>query len=173
MGVGTTYSATAGSWQAGNYLSATGATSVVGTNGATFYITGVQLEVGSSATGFEYRVYGTELINCQRYFVKDLQDNSYATFLIGICDTTTQANRCGMRFPVAMRTTPTASFGGTTNPRIYDGGTAPVVTSINGNFSSTFGASLGLIASAGGLNIGRPAIIIDNTASFFTYSAEL
>ena len=57
LGVGSTYSGTAGSWSANNYLSATGATSVVGTNGATFYITGVQLEVGSSATGFEYRQY--------------------------------------------------------------------------------------------------------------------
>ena len=56
LGVGTTYSGTAGSWSANNYFSATGAVSVVGTSGATFYITGVQLEVGSSATGFEYRV---------------------------------------------------------------------------------------------------------------------
>ena len=58
LGTGSTYSGTAGSWTANNYFSATGATSVVGTASATFYITGVQLEVGSSATGFEYRQYG-------------------------------------------------------------------------------------------------------------------
>jgi hypothetical protein len=68
IGVGSTYSGTAGSWAATNYVSATGATSVVGTNGATFYITGVQLEVGTQATSFEYRQYGTELALCQRYF---------------------------------------------------------------------------------------------------------
>ena len=68
LGVGTTYSGTANSWQAGQYISATGATSVVGTSGATFYITGVQLEVGLNATGFEYRQYGTELALCQRYY---------------------------------------------------------------------------------------------------------
>jgi hypothetical protein len=68
LGTGSTYSGTAGSWSANNYISATGATSVVGTNGATFYITGVQLEVGSSATGFEYRQYGQELALCQRYY---------------------------------------------------------------------------------------------------------
>jgi hypothetical protein len=68
LGVGTTLSGTAGSWSGSNYVSATGATSVVGTNGATFYITGVQLEVGTQATGFEYRQYGTELALCQRYF---------------------------------------------------------------------------------------------------------
>jgi len=72
LGVGSTYSGTAGSWAATNYLSATGATSVVGTNGATFYITGVQLEVGSTATSFDYRPYGTELALCQRY-----HENSY------------------------------------------------------------------------------------------------
>jgi hypothetical protein len=70
LGVGSTYSGTAGAWAATNYLSATGATSVVGTNGATFYITGVQLEVGSTATSFDYRQTGTELALCQRYYEK-------------------------------------------------------------------------------------------------------
>ena len=50
LGVGTTYSGTAGSWAGSFYGSATGATSVVGTSGATFYITGVQLEVGQVQT---------------------------------------------------------------------------------------------------------------------------
>jgi hypothetical protein len=49
-------------------ISATGATSVVGTSGATFYITGVQLEAGSVATPFEHRQYGQELALCQRYY---------------------------------------------------------------------------------------------------------
>ena len=68
LGVGSTYSGTAGSWASANYMTATGATSVVGTNGATFYITGVQLEKGSTATSFDYRPYGTELQLCQRYY---------------------------------------------------------------------------------------------------------
>jgi hypothetical protein len=69
LGGGSTYSGTAGAWSsAGNYITATGAVSVVGTSGATFYITGVQLEVGSTATSFDVRDYGRELILCQRYF---------------------------------------------------------------------------------------------------------
>ena len=68
LGSGATYSGTAGAWAAGNYRQPTGTTSVVGTNGATFYITGVQLEKGSTATSFDYRPYGTELALCQRYF---------------------------------------------------------------------------------------------------------
>jgi hypothetical protein len=70
LGVGSTLSGTAGAWAAANYTSATGATSVVGTSGATFYITGVQLETGSVATTFDYRDYGRELILCQRYYEK-------------------------------------------------------------------------------------------------------
>ena len=68
LGVGSTNSGTAGAWTANAYNSVTGSVSVVGTNGATFYVTGVQLEVGSSATGFEYRQYGQELALCQRYY---------------------------------------------------------------------------------------------------------
>ena len=70
LGVGSTYSGTAGAWTSSTVFSATGATSVVGTNGATFYITGVQLEQNTSATPFERRLYGQELINCQRYYEK-------------------------------------------------------------------------------------------------------
>jgi hypothetical protein len=70
LGVNPTSSGTAGSWSANAYLSSTGATSVVSTNAATWYVTGVQLEVGSSATGFEVVDYTTQLIMCQRYFEK-------------------------------------------------------------------------------------------------------
>ena len=75
LGYGSTYgSGTAGAWVSGDVESVTGAVSVVGTSGATFYITGVQVEVGSSATGFEYVDYGTQLSMCQRYF-----ETSYPT----------------------------------------------------------------------------------------------
>ena len=70
IGSGSTVSGTAGSWAAANYVQPTGATSVVGTSGATFYITGVQLEKGSTATSFDYRPYGTELSLCQRYYIQ-------------------------------------------------------------------------------------------------------
>jgi hypothetical protein len=67
LGEGTGNCGTAGAWAAGAYSGATGQVSVVGTASATFYITGVQLEKGSTATSFDYRPYGTELSLCQRY----------------------------------------------------------------------------------------------------------
>ena len=68
LGVGSNYSGSAGAWGAGDNFSATGATSVVGTNGATWLITGVQLEVGQNATEFEHEPFNVTLEKCQRYF---------------------------------------------------------------------------------------------------------
>lgn len=76
IGMGSTRSGTANTWQAGNFLAPTGATSVVGTNGATFYITGVQLEVGTQATPFEWRPYPVEFLMCQRYYQQQLNNGS-------------------------------------------------------------------------------------------------
>ena len=106
LGYGTTYSGTAGAWSANNYGSATGATSVVGTSGATFYITGVQLEVGSSATGFEYRQYQQELALCQRYCQQVLPADIYSYF--GMF-TTTAALSCSYSLKTTMRTTPSVT----------------------------------------------------------------
>jgi hypothetical protein len=102
LGVGSTYSSTAGSWQAANYVSATGATSVVGTNGATFYITGVQLEKNTGATGFDVRPYGTELALCQRYYEKGwLSSSSTAA---------SATSRWTLQFKVTKRTAPTNTY---------------------------------------------------------------
>ena len=73
LGMGSAYSGTANAWASAAYESSTGAVSVVGTNGATWYVTGVQLETGSVATTFDYRDYATELVRCQRYYEKDTE----------------------------------------------------------------------------------------------------
>jgi hypothetical protein len=109
LGAGATVSGTAGTWGSTAYFSATGATSVVGTNGATFYITGVQLEKGSTATSFDYRPYGTELQLCQRYFQSIVQAN----YLPALCFSTNRV-LSGVAFTGAtMRTNPAVTVGST------------------------------------------------------------
>ena len=73
LGSGATREGTAGSWQSSNIVATSSQVDWINTASATFYLTGVQLEVGSTATSFEYRPYGTELALCQRYY-----ENSYA-----------------------------------------------------------------------------------------------
>jgi hypothetical protein len=72
LGAGSTFNSPANAWAGGFYTQPSGSTSVVGTSGATFYITGVQLEAGTTASPFEYRSYGTELALCQRYYENSL-----------------------------------------------------------------------------------------------------
>jgi hypothetical protein len=111
LGVGSTYSGTAGAWTSTSFISSvTGATSVVGTNGATFYITGVQLEKGSTATSFDYRPYGTELALCQRYFCVPAQTGGYT--LTGFVNSATNYY-VPVKFPVTMRASPTITVNGT------------------------------------------------------------
>jgi hypothetical protein len=111
LGVGSTKSGTAGAWAAADYRSATGAVSVVGTNGATFYITGVQLEKGSTATSFDYRPYGTELALCQRYYFKQTFTQTQA-WAYGY-QQTTNTIRMTVSSPVSMRSSPSFSTSAT------------------------------------------------------------
>ena len=144
LGVGSTYSGTAGSWSGSNFLSATGATSVVGTNGATFYITGVQLEPGSTATPFERRSYGQELALCQRYYYQLLGNRASSSVIASAsyAGSTTNAY-LSIPHPVTMRVAPTVVTSGW-------GGTVPTATPVAEftSFNSTnyntyfFGASV-------------------------------
>jgi hypothetical protein len=173
LGVGSTRSGTAGAWAGSNFASATGATSVVGTSGATFYITGVQLEKGSTATSFDYRPYGTELALCQRYYFRTTASNAYSAFMVGLIDSSTNAYGCQLTLPVTMRASPTFNYSGL---RIYDGGVSPAVTSIsNSVLSSVTTLAVGLACSGGGFTTGRSAIVQanNNTSAFVDASAEL
>ena len=113
LGVGSTFlGGTANAWASALYYSPTGATSVVGTSGATFYITGVQFEVGTQATTFDFRDYGRELILCQRYHNNfggtDASPGQFTDFPAWMY--TAGVVMSGNILPVPMRTTPTVTL---------------------------------------------------------------
>lgn len=100
LGTGSTYQGTANTWQTGNVWAVAGETPVIGTLNATWYVTGVQLEVGTVATPFERRSYGQELALAQRYYVK----------VLGVCMAgNTSAWLSFVAWPVQMRAVPTVT----------------------------------------------------------------
>ena len=148
LGTGATYSGTAGAWTGtSNVFAPTGATSVVGTNGATFYITGVQLEKGSTATSFDYRDYGRELMLCQRY----CQKNQAAS---GRAGSATEGAFYVPLVPV-MRAAPTMSLLTGTNmiDQIYTANrTVSAVATVFGNNEA--GSSVSITLTTSGMTTG-------------------
>jgi hypothetical protein len=152
LGVGSTYSSTSNNaWStvASNFFGVTGAIKLGATNGATFYITGVQLEKGSTATSFDYRDYGTELALCQRYYqaTGNVSVSAYST--TGVL---------GFIFPVTMRASPTVTFSynGTTNNtyRIDTGAqqtlTSPSIANTNNAINNMYAFTPASWANAAG-----------------------
>ena len=173
LGTGSTLSGTAGAWSGSSFFSATGATSVVGTNGATFYITGVQLEVGSTATSFDYRPIGTELALCQRYALKYNTDAIVYAFIgTGYATSTTNAN-ISLPLPVQMRTAPTVTAS---TLMVQDGTTITAVTATAVVTNQTNSLNAFVQATvASGLTAFRPYQLQTNnsTSGNLLLSAEL
>jgi hypothetical protein len=158
LGSGSTYSTTANAWAAGEYYQPTGATSVVGTSGATFYITGVQLEKGSTATSFDYRPYGTELALCQRYYYQRL--GSQAVYWDAYSASGTYPTWSGGH-PVQMRASPTCAIVGTYSYGNASNAAMSGITELTVNIQTNSGAST------------SRTYFHSNAASGYSASAEL
>jgi hypothetical protein len=136
LACGSSYLGAPGTWGSTLLLGATGQVNITETSGATWQITGVQLEAGTVATPFERRSYGTELALCQRYCEKSSDDGGSPTLNSGLVGWTSVGGnsypRLRFQFKVNKRATPTVTF--------YDGaGTAGQVSTWN-NGTVTSGA---------------------------------
>ena len=145
----------------------------IGTNGADFRVTGVQLEKGSTATSFDYRSYSTELALCQRYYYSSDKEQLYSALGTGWEQSTT-AGTIYCPLPVPMRVTPTSVSYSTL--QLNDSGGANLsVSSLTLDLSecSRIMAKISTTIALG--VIGRVASLrsANSTSGFIAFSAEL
>jgi hypothetical protein len=167
--LGSSYLGSAG-WNTSGIYGVTGQANAMASNGNIFAITGVQLEVGSSATGFEYRLYNQELSACQRYYYQVAAGGSaYTQFGAGRAFSTTGGNGI-VQFPMPMRTAPTFAYLGAVgnydfSPTAIASGAVPST-----NTHMTVGYTFTAIVSGSMFWLGQ-----NNTSSpcGFTFNAEL
>jgi len=171
LGMGSTYSGTAGAWAGSELYSATGATSVVGTNGATFFLTGCQLEIGSTATSFDYRPYGTELALCQRYYFKMGGNTQYEAIGAGNLSDSASIGYVYVKYPVAMRAVPTASYSSLQLSNNADYNLA--VSSIRGQYNGLNASNIGFNCSSNGTTYAAVQLQTATSGGFIAYSSEL
>ena len=180
MAAGSSYSGTANAWASTLLFQPTGSTNVIGTNGATFYITGVQLEKGSTATSFDYRPYGTELRLCQRYYYKiGPQPDSATGTPFALCYTrSSNGVRPFINFPTPMRVKPTSveTSGTAAHYTVYyaNDSNASCTSVPDYDIASNLTALLGAVVSgtpfpSGGITYLRSA----STSAYLAFSAEL
>ena len=129
MGSGSNYNATAGAWGAGEKRNTSGAVQPIATTGATFYITGVQLEAGSVASPFERRDYGRELIMCMRYYIEVGVRNASGADVFPLVRWGASLLATSFNTPVTMRATPTGTL--TSTYAATGNGTNPSLTAIS------------------------------------------
>ena len=173
LGSGSTYLGTADAWAGAYYTGATGSIQPIATSGATFYITGVQLEEGSVATPFEHRQYGQELALCQRYcqnFRAADWNDSYRRYATVLLHSSTAYNGV-LPLLTKMRASPTlvasgsfnlwnGSFLGSVSQPTIASASSDVVDLSGGNGSGPNGGIFHLLSA-------------NNNDSYMLFTAEL
>jgi hypothetical protein len=176
MGSGSNQNTTAGAWQAGDYRRTSGCVNWMATSGATFYLTGVQLEKGSYATPFDFRPIGTELALCQRYYWRLSSVGSgynYCKYGNGFAQSAVNMN-FQIPFPVTMRASPSSiDTAAASNFNVWDGVGNYTLSAIT--IDQLNPQCAGLIGATTGMTPYRPGAVqsLNNQVSYIGFSAEL
>jgi hypothetical protein len=178
LAAGSARVSTAGVWAAYVGIGASGQVNLMATNSATFQVTGVQLEKGSTATSFDVRPYGTELQLCQRYYYRVSTGTTsgflsssgqwYSSTVGGVITT----------FPVTMRTRPTAlEQSGTANHYAMvssvGGGIACSAVPTYGGDTREYLAVTNFTTASGGVAGYMTNMYSNNASAYLGWSAEL
>jgi len=143
-------------------------TSIFDATSRTFFITGVQLEVGSQATNFEHRSFGEEFALCQRYFQK-------LAHMPGICISATNIVAMGP-YPVELRAKPTVGETGVLNAQNASNvNTTQSSTGLGTNNGTANGMFQTNIVNFSGMTTKEPVTVAvpANNGNVFTLDAEL
>jgi hypothetical protein len=179
LGCGSGFNAPAAStWYGAEYLQTSSQTAWINNSGATFYITGVQLEAGTVASPFERRDYGRELMMCQRYF-EALSANASGALgagqyiTLGVCENTTRVQPY-YSFKVQKRVAPSTTLSTISSFGIRSAGSSVACSSgAFGSFSTAY-AQGEFNNAGGGLVAGGSAWLTNHTgAATIEWSAEL
>jgi len=173
LGTGTDYQTTANTWVSGFKHSTAGSTNLIATNGATFYITGVQLEVGTQATSFDFRDYTRELQMCQRYYYGYVSSSNKLVGRGGYYSATQV--EVAIFFPTTMRTMPTlVATSGTNYYAVYRGGGSNNINSLTLNGEGSGGSVSVYNATEASGTIGYAGVLVtNNTSSSVAFNSEL
>jgi hypothetical protein len=137
-------------------------------------ITGVQLEVGDTATPFEFKPFAQDLEECQRYYYRNNATSSYSFFALGTCSSTT-AMQPLINLPVTLRANPSSVDYSTLAVYDHSGAGVNAVTSLALEGTSTLN-TVGLsVTVASGLTTARTSRLAANnsTNAYIALNSEL
>jgi len=172
LGAGTNYTGTIDSWQGSRLYRGSSSVQMMATVNATWFVTGVQLEVSSTATDFEYKSIGDELALCQRYLYKSQGTHAFTAHGLSSVFAVNQTDFI-TRYPVSMRAIPTMSKSGT----IYGatGNRGEAITGFSDVGGSTTTSFIRITLAASDFTIGECLTInnVNDAAAFIQFEAEL
>ena len=170
FGSGSNYQGTAGAWTAGEKWETSNQAAWIGSASATFFITGVQLEVGTNASDFEHESFAETLQKCYRYFHFVGGDTAYQTIATVTNFTTGQA--LGLyQHPVEMRAAPTISKSG---DWAVLGGNTSVGQTVSADQNGPKTLQIGFSGGGGGTSGYSTTLRVNNDINFrLTFSSEL